>query len=214
LSPTNYLDERHKSKIIFGKFQEVRRSTLRFLMERPPSLETRVIEAIRGAPRSREVWEAEYPELSPLDEERLMLQNLAATVSRQGTVLARLAMRPQTRVELETEMRGIVDRAPAWLDAHFKGQTIMTLELFLQGMAQTLASQRAAIERVAAEQAADPTEIEETLANAPIPAATPGEERSSLMDGVFTAMVAHLKAIGLLAYDLETQPGFNFEIDI
>lgn len=56
----------------------------------------------------------------------------------------------------------------------------MTLELFLQGIA-------------------------ETLAEAPVPEGT--ENRSDLIHGVGWARGAHLQALVDMAYDLETQAG-------
>jgi len=174
-----------------------------------PNIEMQVIEAMKGAFKSREQWEAEYPEFAPLEDSRVMLQNWASTVHRQGVVLARLAVFPQTRAELEKEMQGMVDRAPAWLDAHLRGEQTMTLELFLKGIAQTLAKQRAAIERVVAQQVSDPSSIEEALAEAPVPAATDDEERRDLLRGVGQAVMAHFKALVDLAYDLEVQAGWR-----
>jgi hypothetical protein len=179
------------------------------MVEGPPRLEMLVIAEINGATRSREAWEAEYPDLAPPDDDWVSLWNWASTVHRQGMVLARLAVFPQTRVELEKEMQDIVDRAPAWLDAHLQGRQIMTLELFLQGLAQTLTTQRAAIERVVAEQVVDSHSIQETLAEAPIPKASKGEKRRDLLRGVSHAITAHLKALADLAYDLETQAGWH-----
>jgi hypothetical protein len=175
------------------------------------SLELRVLDLIKGAFKSREVWEAEYPEEAPIDDDRVMLQNWASTVHRQGILLADLALFPKTRAELGAEMPGIVNRAPAWLDAHLAGRQSMTLELFLQGLAQTLATQRAAFERVVAEQVVDPASIEEALAEAPVPAGTGEEERSDLIHGVSHALMAHTKALVELAYDLETQAARIFE---
>lgn len=169
----------------------------------------RVIAIIQGAFKSREVWEAEFPEDSPLEDDQVMLQNWASTVHRQGMVLADLAVLPHTRAELKAEMQGLVKRAPAWLDAHIQGRQAMTLELFLQGLAQTLTTQRTAIERVVAEQVVDPQPIEETLAEAPIPAGTDEEQRDNLLSCVSHATTAHLKALVDMAYDLETQAGLR-----
>jgi hypothetical protein len=172
-----------------------------------PDIEGQVIAAINGAFKSREQWEAEYPELSPLEDDWVMLQNWALVVHRQGIMLARLAVLPQTRAELAAEMEGLVNRAPAWLDAHFEGQDTMTLDLFLKGIAETLARQRAAIERIVAEQASDPEPIEESLAEAPVPATA--EERPDLLRGICEVMPAHLKALVDLAYDLEVRAGWR-----
>jgi hypothetical protein len=178
-----------------------------FVVEGRLDIEMRVIALMKEAFKSREEWEAEYPDLSPLGEDWVLAQNWALTVQRQGMVLAHLAVVPQTRTELITEMEGIVDRAPAWLDAHFQGQQVMTLDLFLEGITQTLTRQRAAIERVAAEQVDDPESIEEALAKAPVPLGT--EARSDLLPGVGKAIAAHTKALVDLAYDLEIQLGWR-----
>ncbi len=60
----------------------------------------------------------------------------------------------------------------------------MTWELFFQGLAQTVSVQRREIERVLDEQVSGPEEIEEVLAEAPVPDGTGGEERFDLMSGV------------------------------
>lgn len=166
-----------------------------------------MIAAIKAASKSREEWEAECPELSPISDDWVLLQNWASTVHAQGVALAHLAVSPQTRAELMTEMPGMVNRSPAWLDAHLEGQRVMTLELFLQGIVETLAKHRAAIERVLAEQVGDPAPIEETLAEAPVPDGT--DDRSDLIHGVGEVMGAHLKAIVDMAYDLEIQAGLD-----
>ncbi|HET7510156.1 MAG TPA: hypothetical protein VFJ65_07920 [Solirubrobacterales bacterium] len=172
-------------------------------------LEMQVIAALKEAFKSREAWEAKYPDLSPLDDDRVLLQNWASTAQTHGMVLAHLAASPQTRTELMAEMEGMIDRAPAWLDAHFEGQQVMTLELFLHGIAQTQAKQRAAIERVVAEQVDDPAAIEKMLAQAPIPEGT--EERSALIHSVGAVMTAHSEALVELAYDLDTRASRRFD---
>jgi hypothetical protein len=184
---------------------------MRSVADRETSIELQVIAAIKGAFKSREQWEATFPDLAPIDDDWVMLQNWYSTVHRQGILLARLTVSPQTRAELETEMQDLIDRPPAWLNAHFQGQQVMTLELFFHGLAQTLATQRAAIERVVAEQVADPASIQEPLAEAPVPVGT--EERGELLPGVTNAISAHLKALVDLAYNLETQAGWRFGPD-
>lgn len=167
------------------------------------SLDLKVLALIEGGFKSREMWEAECPHLSPLDEGHRMVLNLAAAIERQGLVLGGLAMSPETRTELRAEMPGMVGRAPAWMDAHLQGREALTLDLFCQGLAQTLATHRAAIERLIDEQMVDSESIEEALAEAPVPAGTPGEDEDTLLEGVTHAMMAHLKAIVALARDLE-----------
>lgn len=70
-----------------------------------------------------------------------------------------------------------------------------------------MSAQRREIERVVDEQVSDPEEIEEALAEAPVPDGTGREERFDLMSGVTRALSAHLKALVDIAYDLEVQAG-------
>jgi len=172
----------------------------------PDSLERYVLDTIKGAFKSREVLEAErLDDEPPVDEDRAMLQNWATLIGRQGTLIAHLSVVPETRTELLERMPDMLNRAPAWLNAHMEGVEEMTLKLFMQGIAQTMAEHRKAIERVVEEQVVEPDEIEEALAEAPVPAARDEEDRSELMQGVGLAMTAHTKALVDIAYDLETQ---------
>lgn len=174
--------------------------------ELPESLEQEVLRRIRGALMSREGWEAGRPDhLRPLDDDQVMLQNVASVIDRQGVILADLAVLPPTKAGLKATMPGIVNRAPAWLEAHLHGVQEMTLELFLRGIAQAQTTQREAFERVIAEQVSDPEPIEEVLAESPVPAGTEEEDRSEIMSGVFHVMTAHTKALADIAYDLERQ---------
>jgi len=176
--------------------------------EMPENLEAWVFAMVGGAFKSRELLEAERPEgAPPFDDDRVILQNWATLVNRQGKILARLSVSPETRAELMENMPGMLNRAPAWLDAHVQGDQAMTLELFFRGMAQTVTVHRREIERVVAEQVSDPEEIEERLAEAPVPAGTEEEDSSDLMSGVVTALSAHLKALVDIAHDLDTQFG-------
>lgn len=172
----------------------------------PDSLERYVLDTIKGAFKSREVLEAERPDdVPPFDDDRAMLQNWASLIGRQGTLIAHLSVVPETRTELLERMPDMLNRAPAWMNAHVEGVEEMTLKLFMQGIAQTMGEHRKAIERVVDEQVVEPEEIEETLAEAPVPQATDEENRSDLMRGVGQAMTAHTKALVDIAYDLETQ---------
>jgi hypothetical protein len=171
------------------------------------SLESRVLNTIIGAFKSREVLEAEWPaDAPPLDDDRVLLNNWATLAQRQGSVLAHLAMVAPTRADLMARMPGVVDRAPAWLDARLHGEP-MTWRIFMTGLAQIATVHREAIEQVVSEQVSDPEPITETLAEAPIPAATPNEDRSALMRGVIEALFAHTKALAGIAYDLEVTAG-------
>jgi hypothetical protein len=174
--------------------------------ELPQTLEMRVLEIIKGAFKSREVWEAERPDdAPPVDDDRAMLQNWTGVVERQGTILAHLSVVPPTRAELMARMPGMANRVPAWLDAHLEGNKPMTWRLFMRGLAQMQTEHRKAIERVVAEQVAEAGGIEEALTEAPVPAGTDEEDRRDLMSGVFKVMTAHTKALVDIAYDLETQ---------
>ncbi len=173
----------------------------------PENLEAWVFAMTRGAFKSREVLDAERPEgAPPYSDDLVMLQNCATLVNRQGKILAHLSIVPATRAELMDRMPGMVDRAPAWLEARLHGHP-MTWEVYFRGLAQTMTVQRREIERVVDEQVVDAEEIEEALANAPVPAGTEEEQRSELMSGVMQATVAHLKALVDIAYDLEVQAG-------
>ena len=172
----------------------------------PDSLERYVLDTIKGAFKSREVLEAERPDgVPPFDENRAMLQNWATLIGRQGSLIGHLSVVQKTRTELAERMPDMLNRAPAWMNAHMEGVEEMTLKLFMQGIAQTMAEHRKAIERVVEEQVAEPDEIEETLAEAPVPPATDEEDRSDLMQGVGQAMTAHTKVLVDIAYDLEMQ---------
>ena len=172
----------------------------------PDSLERYVLDTIKGAFKSREVLEEERPDdVPPLDSGSAMIHNWATLINRQGKLVAQLSIVPETRAELMERMPGMLDRAPAWMDAHMRGVEEMNLKLFMRGIAETMAEHRKAIERVVDEQVLEQNEeIEEALAQAPVPAATEDEDRSDLMDGVGLAMTAHTKALVDIAYDLET----------
>lgn len=166
------------------------------------NLELRVIRLIRGAWRSRETLEAEYPELADaIDEDRVMLLGWSSTVRRQGMVLAYLAMFPSTKVELEEQMAALPEAVPAWSKPN-AGEEPMTWTLFMRGLAQALAVQREAIERVAREQVEEPDPIWEALAEALVPRSELATQ-SELIEGVGGAITAHLKALVAIAGDLE-----------
>jgi hypothetical protein len=173
----------------------------------PQNLELWVLATIRGGFKSIEVLEAERPPHAPsYDEDLALLQNLTTIVNRQGKVLARLSVVAETRAELMERMPGLPGRVPAWLDAHLE-ELPTTWELFWRGIAQMMAEHRTAIEQVVEEQVAEPEEIEEALAQAPVPAGTAEETRSELLDGIGLVLFAHTKALADIAYDLETQVG-------
>src|ERR1044072_4761390 len=158
-----------------------------------PYLELKVLGRIKEAAKTQEDWEAEYPEKGTLDKDWVMLQNWASIVHTLGMLLAHLAVVPETRAELMSDMSGMLNRSPAWLEAHLEGQQVMTLDLFLHGVAQSLGKQRMAIERVVDEQVSDPAAIEEGLADPPVPDGT--EERSHLFPAVGEVVAAHTKAL-------------------
>lgn len=173
--------------------------------EPPVNLESLVVTVLRGAFRSREVIEADLPEeMRPLDEGRLALHRWSSMIHRQGTLLAYLSVVPATRAELLKRMPGMLDRAPAWLDAYVRGDEPMTVKLFARGVAQTLAVQREAFEQVIDDQVVDPEPIERSFAEAPVPAGTEDEGQSELISAVGDASNAHMAALADIAYDLET----------
>lgn len=172
-------------------------------MEELPNLGSIVIDHIRGAFKSREVLEAEWPpNAPPLDDDRILLNNCAALVQRQGSMLAHLAVMPPTRADLLATMPGMVDRTPAWLEARVRSRP-MTWRVFFTGLAQVASVHREAIERVIAEQVDDSAPIEEALDRAPVPPAGQDEDRSALMSGVVHALQAHTEALVEIANDLE-----------
>jgi hypothetical protein len=177
-----------------------------------PGLQGWVFAMTKGAFKSSELLEAERPEdVPPYSDDLVLLQNWGTLVNRQGKILAHLSVVPATRAELKETMPGLLNRSPALLDAHLQGKPLMSWDLFFRGVAQTVTVHRREIERVVAEQVDDPEEIEEVLANAPVPAGTEEEDRSDLMSAVSWAMTAHLKALVDIAYHLERQFG-RFEI--
>lgn len=173
-------------------------------MEEPAeNLESVVLNMVFGAFKSREVWEAEWPaDAPPLDDDRVLINNWAALVQRQGWLLPRLTVIGPTRADLMEMTPGTVDRTPAWLDARLRGEPI-TWRILMTALAQVATVHREALERVVAEQVSDPEPIEVSLAEAPIPAASPSEDRSELMRAVLEALFAHTKALAAIAYDLE-----------
>lgn len=136
----------------------------------PTSLEGLVLAVIGNASKSREELEATTPEaIGPLDDIRVMLHNWTSILHSQGMPLALLSMATETRAELLKRMPGLVDAAPAWLEAQVRGDEPLTARLFGQGLAQTLAIPRLDFERVIREQANDPETIERILTEAPVP---------------------------------------------
>lgn len=167
------------------------------------NLESVVLNMVFGAFKSREVWEAEWPaDAPPLDDDRVLLNNWAALVQRQGWLLPRLTVIGPTRTDLMEMTPRTVDQTPAWLDARLQGEPI-TWRILMTALAQVATVHRDAIERVVSEQVSDPEPIEEALAEAPVPAAPPEEDRSELMRAVVEALFAHTKALAGIAYDLE-----------
>lgn len=164
--------------------------------------------------KSREVMEAERPEhIPPYTDDAAMLQRWAMTINRQGVILAQLSAIPETRSELILRMPGLLNSAPAWLDADLADVKETSTVLFFRGLAQTLCVQREAIERVVDEQVADPERVEEALAEGSPPPGTEDETQSELIHGVGTAMGVHMKALVAIAYDLEMQMGRRLVLD-
>jgi hypothetical protein len=100
-------------------------------------------------------------------------------------------------------MPGAVERVPAWLEAKVHGPPLMTVRLFVRGLAQLMGEHRAAIERVVAEQVREPGPIEASLAAAPLPAGSDGESDSELIG----AIGAHLEALVEIARDFDQRTG-------
>jgi hypothetical protein len=171
-----------------------------------PSIEEMVTAEING------VFESFAPTLlarergeASNEDSQAMLECWASVVQRQGLILARMSMLPWRKAELKSNMSDIVNRAPAWMNAHFRGERVMTLELYAQGMAQTMATQRVAFEQVLAEQVSEPVPLRELLAEAPIPAAPEKMGRSELLSALAKAMMAHTEALAGIAADVDAK---------
>lgn len=124
----------------------------------------------------------------------------AGIVDRQGQILGELAIKPATRAELISSMEGLINRAPAWLDSQLRDERKMTVDLFLQGMAQIMTRQREEIERVVAEQTREPGALEAILRASPLPENPEETERDALMTALAGAVTAHSEVlIGIAA---------------
>jgi hypothetical protein len=178
------------------------------MAEQPLSMEMVVVQAITAAPKSREGWEElRGPDQPPMSEQEVLLENMTEIVRRHGVVIAKLAIVPGTRAELEASMPDAVERVPAWLEAKVDGPPLMTVRLFIRGLAQLMGEHRTAIERVVAEQVREPQPIEAMLAAAPLPAGSEDESDPELMAAVGAAIGAHLEALIEIARDLDLRMG-------
>jgi hypothetical protein len=171
-------------------------------------MEMVVVQAITAAPRSREGWEElRGPDQPPISEQEVFLENMTEIVKRHGLVIAKLAISPETRAELEASMPGAVERVPAWLEASVNEPPLMTVRLFISGLAELMGVHRGAIERVVAEQVREPLPIEAMLAAAPLPGCGEDESDAELMGAVGAAIGAHLEALVEIARDLDQRIG-------
>lgn len=172
--------------------------------ELPQSMEMLVVNTIAGAPKSREVWEAERGEDEPaMSDLQISLENMTEVIRRHGVILAQLAIAPDTRAQLQESMPNATRRIPAWLEAKVFGPPLMTPGLFVRGLNQLMAEHRVAIERVVAEQVREPKPIEEALARAPLPPGDEDESDSELIGASGEAMGAHMQALADIARDLD-----------
>lgn len=147
------------------------------------------------------------------EDTRAMLQCWASVVQRQGLILARMAILPWRKAELKSSMSGIVNRAPAWMNAHFRGERTMTLELFAEGIAQTMARQQVEINRVLVEQVDEPAPLQALLAEAPLPADPEKVARGELLSAITKAMTTHTEALVGIAADLDVKSRQHFGLD-
>jgi len=171
---------------------------------RPRDMETLVRQTLTGAVKSREGWEAQRKEdAPPLSDVEITLENVIEEVRRHGLIVSQLAVRPETRAELQASLPGAIERIPAWMDARVFGPPLMTPGLFVRGLAQLLAVHREAIERVVEDQVTDRGAIEELLAAAPVPGGGDGESDKEVTEGIGLAMPAHAQALIHIAMDLD-----------
>jgi len=172
----------------------------------PQSLEEIVVQTLQGAIRSREGWEELRGEDEPpMSDVQVFLENMISEVRQHGLVLSRIAMAPATREELQASMPDAIDRVPAWMEAKVFGSPLMTPRLFLRGIAQLMAVQRTAIERVAAEQVGDPAAIEAGLDAAPLPDDDDELADDELTAAVGAAILAHVQALIEIARDFDAK---------
>lgn len=179
-----------------------------------PSLEAMVVAEIAATfepvapmlarPQSREISDKEC---------RAILKCWGSTVQRQGAILARLSILPWRRSELQSNMPHVLKRAPAWMDAHIHGAQRMTPELFAQGIAQIMATQRSAIKQVLADQVNEPTRLQALLADAPIPSNPEAIALSDLFTALAQAMTAHTEVLVGIAADFDAKLREPFDGD-
>lgn len=176
-----------------------------------PSLEEMVIAEIDAVfEPMASLLSGRPPEEPSSAESKAIFEAWGTIVQSQGMILARISLMPWTRSELKSDMSGIVGRAPAWLDAHYRGERAMTLELFAHGIAQTMATQRAAFEQVLAEQVSEPALLQRLLAGAPIPTDPEEMPRSALLAALANAMTAHTEALVGIAADFDKKVRHHF----
>lgn len=171
-----------------------------------PSMEEMVTAEINGVFESfAPILFAGKREEASNEYSRAMFECWGSVVQRQGLILARMAILPWRKAELKSSMSGIVNRAPAWMNAHFRGERAMTLELYAQGMAQTMAAQRGAFEQVLTDQVDEPAPLQELLVEAPLPAVPEAIERSALLAALAKAMTAHTEVLAGIAADADAK---------
>lgn len=96
-----------------------------------PSMEEMVTAEINGVFESfAPILFAGKREEASNEYSRAMSECWGSVVQRQGLILARMAILPWRKAELKSSMSGIVNRAPAWMNAHYRGERAMTLELY------------------------------------------------------------------------------------
>ena len=171
-----------------------------------PSLEEMVIAEIDAAfAPARSILLGNQPDEPTDAESRAMLECWRAVVQRQGLILARLSLLPWRRSELKSNMPSIMNRAPAWLDAHYRGEQTMTLELFAHGIAETMTTQRVAFEQVLVDQVSGRAPLQALLAEAPIPPDPNKLSRSELLAALAQAMSAHTEVLVGIAADVDAK---------
>ena len=171
-----------------------------------PSMEKMVIAEINDVFESfAPVLFARNEEEPTKEESKAMFEFWGSVIQCQGVILAQMSMFPWRKAELKSNMSGIVNRAPALINAHYQGERALTLELFAEGIAQVMATQRAAFEQVLAEQVSDPAPLQALLADAPVPAAPEEMARGELLAALAKAMNAHTEALTGIAADVDVK---------
>jgi len=170
----------------------------------PTNVEAAVLEALTMGILAQQVWEAERDEDEPAPPEgQMVLRSSIAMLRTQGTVVANLALSPETRAELKERMANAIEYVPAWMEAKVFGVEVMTARLYACGMCQVLREHRAAIEQVIEEQVNDREPLERLLEEAPLPELADDEAGPEILQANSEALGAHMQVLVDIAHEID-----------